>query len=120
MLKRRASFLREKGSEDKMTISTVSPRVRRIILASSVAFSWLLANPLMPASVATSAAFAKGSHSQSSSGHHQNQGHHQNRGGKHNSTTVTGTDDDSADDDSTDTSDDDSTDATDDDVGDID
>jgi hypothetical protein len=104
-----------------MLLPSLSLHSRRAILASTVAFSWLVANPLLPAGFdgnasTLGAAFAKGDHG----GHGHNHGKGANNGhhGKHKGTSASDptdddddseTDDDNGDDDS-DSSDDDSSD----------
>lgn len=103
-----------------MQLKSLGVKGRRAILASTVALSWLVTNPLLPN--LEGAAFAKGNHGQHDQGvggkhgthHGKTETHHNHRGGKSNSTTQTTTDDDddSSDDDSSDDdgTDDDSTD----------
>jgi hypothetical protein len=95
--------------EVNMQFKSLGVKGRRAILASTVAFSWIVTNPLLPN--LEGVAFAKGNHGQhdhSVSGqhgaHHGKTGaHHNHRGGKNksNQTTTTTTDDDTSDDDST-------------------
>ena len=111
-----------------MHLQSLGIKGRRAILASTVAFSWLVSNPMLPASFGDDAstlgsAFAKSNHDGNhggkhgkdvSSGHKGKHNHH----GKNTTTTPTDDDDDddtpdddtSDDDSSDDTSDDDSTD----------
>ena len=75
-----------------MLLQSLSIRGRRAVLASTVAFSWLLANPLLPAgfgddNATVGAAFAKGGHG----GHHKGAnadhkgGHHKGKGSQNQS-----------------------------------
>jgi len=102
-----------------MQLKTLGVKGRRAILASTVAFSWLVTNPLLPN--LEGVAFAKGNHGQHDQGvggkqgaHHGKSATHHNHRGKNKSTTQTTTtdDDDTSDDDTTDddSTDDDSTD----------
>jgi hypothetical protein len=110
--------LADHGEED-MTIQSLGTRGRRALLASTVAFSWFVANPMLPADFSgdgatLGAAHAKGGHhggKHSTAGHvgHKSPHGKQTRHGKKTTSVTSTTDDDSSDDDS-DTSDDDSAD----------